>query len=167
VQAEEAKHAPLRKLLEYADDSDGSQYGTLSTDLVRKLVNEALCASDLVTPMDAWVAHAKRAGWLNEDGIASDRHGANIAFNSYSAGWNDAVRAAPGSSPIKQEMPEALSALLTQARDAMRRLLDASFEDAEGMHRFAEDVLPAYAVEGVETSIAAIERAVIAQKGNA
>ena len=36
---------PLYKLLEYADESDGAQYGTLSTSLVRDLVNEALAAA--------------------------------------------------------------------------------------------------------------------------
>jgi hypothetical protein len=36
---------PLYKLLEYADESDGAQYGTLSTSLVRDLVNEALASA--------------------------------------------------------------------------------------------------------------------------
>lgn len=40
--AQPASLEPLHKLLDYADDSDGSQYGTLSTSLVRDLVNEAI-----------------------------------------------------------------------------------------------------------------------------
>jgi len=36
---------PLYKLLDYADESDGACYSTLSTRLVRDLVNEALAAT--------------------------------------------------------------------------------------------------------------------------
>lgn len=46
----EAFEEPLRKLLDYCDDSDGSLYGTLSTSLVRELVLAALSSDREMAP---------------------------------------------------------------------------------------------------------------------
>jgi hypothetical protein len=53
----------------------------------------SLSAASSLRPMTSWVAYAKRAGLLNDEGIAPEPMKAQTAFFAYSAAWNEAVRA--------------------------------------------------------------------------
>ena len=53
-----------RQLLDYADDSDGCQYGTLSTSLVRDAMEQILPAL-IAAPVDAKAIRALKLVWAN------------------------------------------------------------------------------------------------------
>lgn len=40
-----------------------------------------------------WCAYAKRAGLLDENGVATDRKAAQTSFNAFAAAWNSCAKA--------------------------------------------------------------------------
>jgi hypothetical protein len=94
----------LAELAQWLREEAPRQYPSMPTRLLR-WADEVEAAS---LPVDvegqiysAWTTHAKFAGWLDKDGVATDSYSAQVSFNNFSAGWKALASrlAAPPSIP--------------------------------------------------------------------